>query len=176
MTLLVMFRPMHISERFCPPLCWLSVGWEKPLLWVNGLMFGVKVCDVCDGGMVRWSTTVGYSSYSVLRWVLGFLLESSIADRLERRICEDKRSVTGLFSVCLPVRQQWGLLFPKKRWARSGWPPVMERGYRGGLKPDPIPTQGSQMGIPGNDVKDRTRDKPTRYIQEFGSGSKLSTV
>lgn len=53
---------------------------------------------------------------------------------------------------------------------------MMERGYRGGLKPDPIPTQGSQMGIPGKDVKDRTRDKPTRYIQEFGSGSKLSTV
>lgn len=32
----------------------------------------------------------------------------------------------------------------------------------------------SQMGISGNGVKDRTRDKPTTYTQVFGSGDKLS--
>lgn len=47
---------------------------------------------------------------------------------------------------------------------------------RRGLKPDSTPTQGSQMGISGNGVKDRTRDKPTTYMQEFGSGDKLPTV
>lgn len=45
-----------------------------------------------------------------------------------------------------------------------------------GLKQDPIPIQGSLMGISVNGVKDRTRDKPTTYIQGFGSGDKLSTV
>lgn len=43
-----------------------------------------------------------------------------------------------------------------------------------GLKPDPLPTQESQMGISGNGVKDRTRDKPTTYTQVFDSGDKLS--
>lgn len=79
-------------------------------------------------GVQQWGTDVS----SVLKWVLGFLLESSTSDRLERTICEDKRSVSGLFSVCLPVREQWGLLFPKRRWARSGrWLPVMGTGYGG---------------------------------------------
>lgn len=129
MSLLVMFSPVQISERFCPPLCWVSVGWEKPLLWMNGLMFGVLWClmVVRLAGIQQWGTAVS----SVLRWILGFLLESSTADRLERTICEDKKSVSGLFSVCLPIREQWGLLF-LMRWARSGrWSLVIERGYRG---------------------------------------------
>ena len=45
-----------------------------------------------------------------------------------------------------------------------------------GLKPGPRPTQGAQTGTNGNGAKDRTRDKPTTYVQEFGSGDKLPTV
>lgn len=96
--------------------------------WSHVWSLVMSVMVVRLAGVQQWGAAVS----SVLRWILGFLLESSTADRLERTICEDKKSVSVLFSVCLPVREQWGLLFLERRGARSGsWPPVIERGYRG---------------------------------------------